>query len=106
MDAHLLTAARHIYAKAGFTLTLSEKKKSFGKDVVNQNLGPEALASVSAHQAVAPHAVAPWALARRMFVESRHQLDEVAGPEPVVELVGEDPVPGVAAGAGEPGRRR
>jgi DNA-binding MarR family transcriptional regulator/N-acetylglutamate synthase-like GNAT family acetyltransferase len=29
-----LTAARAIYQKAGFTLTSSEKKKSFGKDVV------------------------------------------------------------------------
>jgi DNA-binding MarR family transcriptional regulator/predicted N-acetyltransferase YhbS len=29
-----LTAARAVYAKAGFTLTSSEKKKSFGKDVV------------------------------------------------------------------------
>jgi DNA-binding MarR family transcriptional regulator/GNAT superfamily N-acetyltransferase len=29
-----LTAARAIYAKAGFTLTSSEKKKSFGKNVV------------------------------------------------------------------------
>jgi GNAT superfamily N-acetyltransferase len=30
----ILTAARHIYAKAGFTLTASEKKKSWGQDVV------------------------------------------------------------------------
>ena len=30
----VLTTARRIYAKAGFTLTSSEKKKSFGKDVV------------------------------------------------------------------------
>lgn len=29
-----LTAARAVYAKAGFTLTSSEKKRSFGKDVV------------------------------------------------------------------------
>lgn len=32
----ILTPARHIYAKAGFTLTSSEKKKSFGKDVVSE----------------------------------------------------------------------
>ncbi|MDI3470839.1 MAG: GNAT family N-acetyltransferase [Pseudolabrys sp.] len=30
----ILTAARHIYAKAGFTLTASEKKKSWSQDVV------------------------------------------------------------------------
>jgi hypothetical protein len=29
-----LTAARAVYAKAGFTLTSSEKKKSFGQKVV------------------------------------------------------------------------
>jgi DNA-binding MarR family transcriptional regulator/GNAT superfamily N-acetyltransferase len=32
----VLVPARHIYAKAGFTLTSSEKKKSFGKDVVSE----------------------------------------------------------------------
>ncbi len=32
----ILTPARHIYAKAGFTLTSSEKRKSFGKDVVSE----------------------------------------------------------------------
>ncbi len=32
----VLTAARHIYAKAGFTLTSSEKRKSFGKNVVSE----------------------------------------------------------------------
>lgn len=32
----ILTAARHIYAEAGFKLTSSEKKKSFGKDVVSE----------------------------------------------------------------------
>jgi GNAT superfamily N-acetyltransferase len=32
----ILTAARHIYAAAGFTLTSSESKKSFGKDVVSE----------------------------------------------------------------------
>ena len=30
----VLTAARHIYAKAGFTLTRSEPKRSWGRDVV------------------------------------------------------------------------
>jgi hypothetical protein len=30
----VLTAARHIYAKAGFTLTRSEPKHSWGQDVV------------------------------------------------------------------------
>ncbi|MEP7030223.1 MAG: bifunctional helix-turn-helix transcriptional regulator/GNAT family N-acetyltransferase [Pseudolabrys sp.] len=30
----ILTAARHIYEKAGFTLTSSEKRKSWGKNVV------------------------------------------------------------------------
>jgi DNA-binding MarR family transcriptional regulator/N-acetylglutamate synthase-like GNAT family acetyltransferase len=30
----VLTAARHVYEKAGFTLTRSEKRKSWGKDVV------------------------------------------------------------------------
>lgn len=30
----VLTAARHIYASAGFTLSSSEKKRSWGKDVV------------------------------------------------------------------------
>jgi DNA-binding MarR family transcriptional regulator/GNAT superfamily N-acetyltransferase len=32
----VLTAARHIYAKTGFTLTSSEKRKSFGKQVVSE----------------------------------------------------------------------
>jgi DNA-binding MarR family transcriptional regulator/GNAT superfamily N-acetyltransferase len=32
----VLTAARHIYSKAGFTLTTSEKRKSFGKNVVSE----------------------------------------------------------------------
>ena len=32
----VLTAARHIYEKAGFRLTSSEKRKSFGKDVVSE----------------------------------------------------------------------
>ena len=32
----VLTAARHIYSKAGFTLTSSEKRKSFGKNVVSE----------------------------------------------------------------------
>ncbi len=30
----VLTAARHVYQKAGFTLTRSERRKSWGKDVV------------------------------------------------------------------------
>ena len=30
----VLTAARHVYAKAGFTLTSSEPRHSFGQDVV------------------------------------------------------------------------
>jgi len=33
----VLTAARHIYAQAGFTLTTSEPKKSFGQDVVSEH---------------------------------------------------------------------
>lgn len=32
----VLIAARHVYAKAGFTLTSSEKRKSFGKQVVSE----------------------------------------------------------------------
>ena len=32
----VLTAARHVYSKAGFTLTSSEKRKSFGKQVVSE----------------------------------------------------------------------
>ncbi len=38
-------------------------------------------------------------------MQPRHQLDEVARAEAVVELVDEDPVPGVAAGAGRAGQR-
>src|SRR5688572_25599810 len=34
-----------------------------------------------------------------MLLQTRHQLDEVAGPEAVVELMDEDVVPGVLAGA-------
>ena len=33
----VLTAARHIYAQAGFTLTSSEAKHSFGQDVVSEH---------------------------------------------------------------------
>jgi DNA-binding MarR family transcriptional regulator/GNAT superfamily N-acetyltransferase len=32
----VLAAARHVYSKAGFTLTSSEKRKSFGKQVVSE----------------------------------------------------------------------
>jgi GNAT superfamily N-acetyltransferase len=32
----VLTAARHVYAGAGFRLTSSEARKSFGKDVVSE----------------------------------------------------------------------
>jgi len=32
----VLTAARHVYARAGFRLTSSEARKSFGKDVVSE----------------------------------------------------------------------
>src|SRR5438270_513777 len=53
----------------------------------------------------------------QMLLQARHQLDEIAGTKAVVELVHEDPLPGVAAGArrtgqskevgaaGDPGRR-
>src|SRR6266699_5312448 len=40
-----------------------------------------------------------------MLLQARHQLDEVAGAEAIVELVDEDPLPGVAAGAGRAGQR-
>jgi DNA-binding MarR family transcriptional regulator/GNAT superfamily N-acetyltransferase len=33
----VLTAARHIYQQAGFTLTSSEKKRSFGQNVVSEH---------------------------------------------------------------------
>src|SRR6202011_5420756 len=39
-----------------------------------------------------------------MLLQARHQLDEIARAEAVVELVDEDPLPGVAAGAGRPGQ--
>ena len=35
-----------------------------------------------------------------MLVQARHDLDEIAGPVAVVELVHQDIVPAVAAGAG------
>src|SRR5262249_57191432 len=38
--------------------------------------------------------------AAQMLVEARHDLDEIAGTVAIVELVQEDLVPGVAAGAG------
>src|SRR5215472_16086082 len=40
----------------------------------------------------------------QMLLQARHQLDEVARPEAVVELVHEDAFPGVAAGAGGAGQ--
>src|SRR5579864_8096406 len=40
----------------------------------------------------------------QMFLEPRHQLDEVARPVPVVELVLDDVVPTIAAGAGRAGQ--
>jgi hypothetical protein len=33
----VLTAARHIYQKAGFTLTRSDKHESWGKPVVSEH---------------------------------------------------------------------
>src|SRR6266851_3131554 len=44
-------------------------------------------------------------LVLQMLLQPRHQLDEIAGTEAVVELVDEDPVPGVAAGAGRARQR-
>src|SRR5207302_6493427 len=41
----------------------------------------------------------------QVLLEARHQLDEIARAEAVVELVDEDPLPGVAAGAGRAGQR-
>src|SRR6266851_6779650 len=41
----------------------------------------------------------------QVLLEARHQFDEVARAEAVVELVDEDPLPGVAAGAGRAGQR-
>jgi len=40
-----------------------------------------------------------------VLFEPRHQFDEIAGPEAIVELVLEDLVPAVAAGAGRAGQR-
>src|SRR5260370_15162366 len=39
-----------------------------------------------------------------MLLQARHQLDKVARPETVVELVHEDALPGVAAGARRAGQ--
>src|SRR5437868_5878325 len=39
-----------------------------------------------------------------MLLQARHQLDEIARAEAVVELVDEDPLPGVAAGARRAGQ--
>jgi GNAT superfamily N-acetyltransferase len=33
----VLTAARHVYERAGFVLTSSEKRRSFGQDVVSEH---------------------------------------------------------------------
>src|SRR5690242_6660358 len=41
-----------------------------------------------------------------MFPQPRHQLDEVARAKTVVELVEEDALPGVAAGARRAGQRK
>ena len=41
-----------------------------------------------------------------MFVETRKNLDKIAGPMPVIELEGEDLVPGILAGAGAAGQRK
>src|SRR5947207_14767979 len=38
-----------------------------------------------------------------MLLEARHELDQVARPEAVIELVDEDALPGIAAGARRPG---
>jgi hypothetical protein len=38
-----------------------------------------------------------------MLVESRHDLDEIAGAVAVVELVHQNLIPGVAVGAGRAG---
>src|SRR3981189_277785 len=38
--------------------------------------------------------------APQMFIQPRHDLDEIAGPRAVVELGAKDAVPAVAAGAG------
>src|SRR5665213_1476040 len=43
--------------------------------------------------------------AAQMFLEAGHQLDQIAGPLPVVELVLDDVFPAVAAGAGRSGQR-
>src|SRR5713101_3676601 len=41
-----------------------------------------------------------------MLLQARHQLDEIARTEAVIELVDEDPLPGVAAGRGRAGQRK
>jgi hypothetical protein len=41
-----------------------------------------------------------------MLLQPRHQLDEVARAEAVVELVDEDALPGVAHALGEPGNAK
>jgi len=39
-----------------------------------------------------------------MLLQAGHELDQVAGPEAVVELVDKDVLPGVAAGARRAGQ--
>src|SRR5438128_451603 len=41
----------------------------------------------------------------QVLLQARHQLDEIARAEAVVELMDEDPLPSVAAGAGRTGQR-
>jgi hypothetical protein len=41
----------------------------------------------------------------QMFLQARHGLDEAAWAKAVVELVDEDNIPGIAAGARRPGQR-
>src|SRR6266446_10129153 len=54
----------------------------------------------------APFAVRGSLSGFQMFLQARHQLDEIARPETVVELVDEDALPGVAAGAGRTRQRK
>src|SRR5688572_23518063 len=38
----------------------------------------------------------------QMLIEAGHDLDEIAGPVTIIELILEDQIPAVAAGAGRP----